>query len=224
VDVREAVLGRSSVRAFLDRPVERKLLEELLEVARRAPSGGNLQPWRFYVLTGTPLEKLKACVADRMDSGEGADEPEYAVYPPKLWSPYRERRYRNGEQLYAALEIPREKRDARLTQFARNFEFFGAPVGLFCYIDRQMGSPQWSDLGMYLQSLMLLLHGEGLATCPQEAWSSYHRLVGEILEPPAELMLFCGMAIGYPEPEHKVNNWRSERAPLAEIADFRGWD
>jgi nitroreductase len=224
VDVREAVLGRSSVRAFLDRPVERTLLEDLLEVASRAPSGGNLQPWRLFVLTGTPLEKLKACVADRIDAGEGPDVPEYAVYPPKLWSPYRERRYRNGEQLYAALEIPRENRDARLTQFARNFQFFGAPVGLFCYIDRKMGAPQWADLGMYLQSLMLLLHAEGLATCPQEAWSSYHRLVAEIVEPPAEMMLFCGMAIGYPDPEHKVNIWRSERAPVAEIADFRGWD
>lgn len=224
MDVREAVLRRRSVRAFkTDRP-ERAVLERVLEAAGRAPSGGNLQPWHVSVLTGDPLEHLKKLVGERIASGAIPDAPEYPIYPPNLTAPYRDRRFRVGEQLYAALGIPREDKPGRLRQFANNFTFFGAPVGLFCYVHRQMGAAQWSDLGMFLQSVMLLLQEEGLASCAQEAWSIYHRTVGDVLRPPEEHMLFCGMAVGYEDTDHPVNTLRSERAPLDEFADFAGWD
>lgn len=224
MDVYEAVAQRMSVRGFCDRPVDREVVERVLEAACRAPSGGNLQPWLVYVMTGDPLAEVKKLVAERVKVGGLPDEPQYPIYPPNLTSPYRERRARTGEQLYAALGVPRDDKAARQRQFARNFEFFGAPVGLFCFVDRQMGSAQWSDLGMYLQTVMLLLHAEGLASCAQEAWSLYHRTVGDVLEVPEGWTLFCGMAIGYRDPAHPANGLRMERAPLAEIGTFLGWD
>ncbi|KOU59827.1 NADH dehydrogenase [Streptomyces sp. MMG1533] len=223
MDVREAVMKRRSIRGFLDTPVSRATLERVLDTACRAPSGGNLQPWRPYLLTGSVLDQLKNLMAERLATGPAPDEPEYPIYPPGLTSPYRDRRFALGEQLYSALAVPREDKAGRQRQFARNYQLFGAPVGLFCYVDRQMGAAQWSDLGMYLQTVMLLLTAEGLACCPQEAWSIHHRTVAEIIQPPEELMLFCGMAIGYEDPDHPANNWRSERAPFAEVATFQGW-
>jgi nitroreductase len=223
VDVREAVMTRRSVRGFLDTPVSRHTLEQVLETACRAPSGGNLQPWRLYALTGNPLNQLKDSTAERIAAGTPPDEPQYTIYPPDLTAPYRDRRFHCGEQLYSALGVPREDKDGRQRQFARNYQLFGAPVGLFCYIDRQMGAAQWADLGMYLQNVMLLLTAEGLASCPQEAWSLHHRTVAEIVKPPQELMLFCGMAIGYEDPAHPANHHHTERAPLTEVATFQGW-
>lgn len=224
VDVYEAVLGRRSVRGFLDRAVERGVLERALRAACQAPSGGNLQPWRIFVLSGEALTHLKKLMSDRIKAGTESDGLEYPIYPPNLASPYRERRYRCGEHLYGALGIAREDKPGRLRQFSRNYEFFDAPVGLFCYVDRRMGAAQWADLGMFLQSLMLLLRAEGLASCPQEAWAAYHRTVADVVRPPDELMLFCGMAIGYENPDHPANTLRTERAPLDEVAEFLGWD
>ena len=224
METRDAVVRRRSVRAFLDRPVDRGLLAEVLETAGRAPSGGNLQPWHVHVLAGAPLADVKKRVTEQMRLGGPQADPEYPIYPRGLVSPYRERRYRNGEQLYSTLGIAREDKPGRLQQFARNYAFFGAPVGMFCYVHRQMGAAQWSDLGMFLQTVMLLLTDKGLASCAQEAWSVYHREIAEILEPPADQMLFCGMAIGYEDPEAPVNALRTERTPLHEIAQFHGWD
>ena len=224
MDVREAVMTRRSVRGFLDTPVSRRTVEQVLEVACRAPSGGNLQPWRLYALTGNALDQLKDSIAARLAAGSPPDEPEYTIYPPDLGALYRDRRFHCGEQLYSAIGVPREDKQGRRRQFARNYQLFGAPVGLFCYIDRQMGAAQWADLGMYLQNVMLLLTAEGLASCPQEAWSLHHRTVAEIVKPPQELMLFCGMAIGYEDPAHPANTLHTERAPLAEVATFHGWD
>ncbi|TQM11390.1 nitroreductase [Pseudonocardia kunmingensis] len=223
MDVRDAVASRRSVRGFLDRPVDRAVLSRVLDAAGRAPSGGNLQPWRLYALTGGPLAVLKKLMVERVESGDGGDEREYAIYPPALTSPYRERRFRSGEQLYTALGISREDKAARRRWFARNYAFFGAPVGMFCYIDRRMGAAQWADLGMYLQTIMLLLRAEGLASCPQEAWSVHHRTVAEVVGAPAELMLFCGMAVGWEDVGNPANAVRIERAPLDEIVDFVGW-
>ncbi|GGS20623.1 oxidoreductase [Streptomyces humidus] len=223
MDVKDAVLARRSVRGFLDTPVDQAVLEGVLSTACRAPSGGNLQPWRLHVLTGSPLDQLKKLISDRLKAGGTPDEPEYPIYPSPLSSPYRDHRYRTGEQLYAALGIARDDKAGRARQFARNFELFGAPVGLFCYVDRQMGAAQWSDLGMYLQTVMLLLQAEGLASCPQEAWSVYHRTVAEVTQPPTHHVLFCGMAIGYEDTAHPVNRLRTERAPLRDVAAFHGW-
>jgi nitroreductase len=223
MDVSEAVIARHSARAFLPKPVDRALLERLLALAARSPSGGNLQPWHITVVTGDPLLKLIATVAEGMTAGVDISMTEYDIYPSNLHSPYRERRFRSGEQLYEAHGITRENRAARLGEFARNFTFFGAPVGLFCHVDRRMSQPQWSDLGMYLQTLMLLLTEHGLASCAQEAWAVAYEAIDEFLAVPAEHTLFCGMAIGYPDTSAAVNGYRAERAPLEEFASFVGW-
>ena len=220
MDVWEAVAERRSTRAFQDRPVERDLLERVLAAASRAPSGGNVQPWHVAIVTGAAKGALVHAVRDRLASSEPFPDAEYPVYPPSLWSPYRERRFDNGEQLYAALGIPREDKLSRLGQFARNWEFFGAPVGAFILVDRGMGAPQWSDLGGFLQTLLLLLHAEGLAACAQEAWAAQHDLVARAIDLPDHLMLFCGIAIGYADRSAPVNEWTSDRAPLDEWVTF----
>ncbi|HEY0130185.1 MAG TPA: nitroreductase [Allosphingosinicella sp.] len=216
--VTQAILGRRSARAFLPRPVERVLVEELLELAARAPSGGNLQPWRVDVLTGEPLAALKAEAL-----ASTAAEMELKVYPSPLPEPYRTRRYRSGEALYATIGIGREDRAARLAQFARNFEAFGAPVLLLFSIDRIFDRPQWAHLGMFIQNLMLLAHERGLASCPQEAWAAVAGVVAEHIELPAERILYCGMALGYADGDAPINALRTEREPVDEFARFRGF-
>lgn len=221
--VSEAIASRRCVRAFLDTEVPEAVLHRVVKLAARAPSGGNLQPWRIYVLKGAPLADLKARMRQRLAVDPAPDPSEYAIYPENLWEPYRTQRFRVGEMMYAELGIPRERRDARIAWFRHNYDFFGAPAGLFCYIDRRMGPPQWSDLGMYLQNVMLLLREEGLDSCPQECWSTYNRVVAETLSPPPELMLFCGMAIGFADKSAPVNRLQTERVPLDEFATFLGF-
>jgi len=222
LNVTEAVNTRRSVRAFLDTPVPGAVLREVVERAGRSASGGNLQPWRLYVIGGDTMADLKARMEKRLTTGPTSDPTEYEIYPPDLWEPYRTERYVVGEEMYALLGTPRTDKPGRLRQFARNFQFFGAPAALFCYVDKRMGRPQWSDLGMYLQTLMLLLREQGLDSCAQECWSVYPKTIGEFLQPPEELMLFCGMAIGYADPDAPVNRLRTRRLPLDQFATFRG--
>lgn len=225
MDVCEAVASRISCRAFLDTPVPGETVRAILDAARRAPSGGNLQPWWVYALTGEPLAGLKSAVrAQVMANPRGDGSHEYDIYPPGLGEPYRTRRFKAGEDLYATLGIPREDKLARLQQLARNFDFFGAPVGLFFYLDRSLGPPQWSDVGMYMQTVMLLAREHGLHTCPQEIWSLVPGTVGRFLEVPPNLMLFAGMALGCADPAHPINSLRTERATLEEFANLRGFD
>jgi nitroreductase len=188
-----------------------------LEAAARAPSGGNLQPWRIHLLVGAALQRFRERMKQRLELG-GFDPIDYAVYPPNLHEPYRTQRFQVGEGLYATLGIERADKLGRLGQFARNYNFFGAPVGLFCFVDRRMGPPQWSDLGMYLQTLMLLLCERGIDSCAQEAWSAFGATVAEFVAAPAEQMLFCGMAIGYADAAAPVNRLVTERAALAAFA------
>ena len=218
--VSEAVARRFSARAYLDRPVDVEVVRRILDRARRAPSGGNLQPWHVAVVTGKPLKKLIRSVRRAAVLRPRGQPPEYAVYPPDLHEPYRSRRYKCGEDLYASLEIPREDKPARLRQFAKNLEAFGAPVALFFSIERAMGQNQWAHLGMFMQTIMLLAVEEGLDTCPQEAWSAFHSTVAKFLALPVDQMLYCGMALGYADHDHPINRWRTERAPLDEIARF----
>ncbi len=220
MNVSEAVASRRSVRAFLDKPVDIDLLADLIERAGRAPSGGNLQPWHIHVVSGPAMGRLKATMRARMAEAPFGDPPEYAVYPSPLGEPYRSRRFAVGEAMYAGLGIPREDKAARLQWFASNWQFFGAPVGLFCTLRRDHGPPQWSDCGMFLQTLMLLLREAGLDSCPQEAWSAHHATVRAFLELPEEQILFTGMAIGFRDPEAALNSFPVDRAPLAEWASF----
>jgi nitroreductase len=223
VNVADAVASRMSCRAYRPTPVPEATVRAILEAARRSPSGGNLQPWHVHVLTGAPLAELLADVRRKLPQNPRGEGAEYHVYPPGLREPYRSRRHQCGEDLYATIGVPREDKLARLRQFARNYEFFGAPVGLFFFIDRGMGPPQWADVGMFMQSVMLLAREHGLDTCPQEAWSAWHRTVGEFLCVPAELMLFAGMALGHRDEEAPINRLRTDRAALGEFASLRGF-
>ncbi|HYP85066.1 nitroreductase [Variovorax sp.] len=223
MNVHEAVSSRRSVRAFLDRPVPPDVIHRVLEAALRAPSGGNLQPWHLSIVGGEPLARLKALMRERVRDDPRGEGSEYDVYPNELVEPYRQRRFDVGEAMYARLGIPREDRPARRAWFARNFEFFGAPLALFCTVDRRMGPPQWSDLGMLLQNVMLLLRAEGLDSCPQECWAMYPRTIGQFLQLPPERMLFTGMAIGYADRDVPLDALVTERAPLGEVAQFIGF-
>jgi nitroreductase len=220
MQVAEAVARRRSVRAFTSEPVPSELLREVVEQAARAPSGGNLQPWRIHLLLGPALERFRALMAVRLQEQPAPDPQDYVVYPPSLHEPYRSQRYEVGESMYALLGITREDKAGRLLQFARNYDFFGAPAALFCFIDRRMGLGQWSDLGMYLQSLMLLLQARGVDSCAQESWSTYHQTVSAFVGAPPEHMLFCGMSIGYADPHAPINRLQSTRAPLSTFATF----
>lgn len=220
--VSQAVERRISVRAFKPDPVAGEVVRDILELAARAPSGGNLQPWRVYALSGDPLATFKALAAQRIAEGP-PEEPEYTVYPPNLWEPFRTRRFQNAEDLYSSVGIPREDKAGRLAQFGKNADFFGAPVGLFFCLDRNVGPPQWSDMGMFMQTVMLLALERGLDTCPQEFWSRLPRTVAKFIGLPDDHMVFSGMALGYRDPSHPVNTLRTRRDPFEVWAELIGF-
>ena len=223
MNVTDAVSSRYSCRAFLPTPVPEATVRDILERAARAPSGGNVQPWRVHALAGEPLEWLKASVRKRpelLPRGEGA---EYDIYPRDLKEPYEASRRQVGIALYQSIGVAREDRPGRYRQYARNFEFFGAPVGLLLFIDRSMGPPQWSDLGGYIQTVMLLARERGLHTCGQEAWTHWHRSVYSLLDIPPEYILFCGIALGHADETAPINRWRAPREPLEAFAAFHGF-
>ena len=222
--VSEAVASRRSIRAFLDKAVDRGTIERVLEKAQRAPSGGNTQPWHGVVLTGDPLARLIARIAEDLPKGRAAFAPEYHVYPPELDGAYEDRRRGVGEDMYGALAIPRKDKPARLAWFARNFQAFGAPVLMLVHTPRYMGPPQWSDIGMWLQTVMLLLREEGLDSCPQEAWAVYSKQIREVVAIPEDHTFFCGLAIGWGDRDAPVNQFPVARAPLDEAVRWEGWD
>jgi nitroreductase len=223
MNVTQAVLHRTSIRAFRPDPVPERTVREILEIASRSPSGGNLQPWRVYAIAGKRLDELRTLIRDRLAKDPDADEHEYDVYPPRLWDPFRRRRFECGEDLYATIGVKREDREGRIAQFARNFDFFGAPVGLFFCLDRKLGPPQWSDLGMFMQTVMLLAVERGLDTCAQEAWSRWARTAAAFLQLPEDHLLFSGMALGFRDPAAPINELRTRREPLGEFAFFSGF-
>jgi nitroreductase len=205
--VSDAVKSRKSIRAFLDKPVDTDLITSLLQLASRAPSGGNLQPWHIYVLNGKKMPDFK----EFMNKWENPELPQYEIYPPNLKDPYRTSRFELGEAMYELLSIPRDDKAARFAHLMENFNFFGAPAALFCFVDVTMGPPQWSDLGMFLQTFMLLAQEHGIDTCAQEAWAVKPDSLREFFSVPDELNIFCGMAIGYKDTNAKVNELHSQR-------------
>lgn len=215
MNVTDAVNARKSVRAFLSDSVDDEVIARLLTTASRAPSGGNVQPWRIYVVNGPSMTRFRAFLADRRPGPAS-----YEIYPSPLSEPYRTSRFKVGEDMYATLGIAREDKTGRLAQFAKNLDFFGAPAAIFCFIDRQMGPPQWSDLGMFLQTFMLLAQEAGLDTCPQEAWAVHEAAVAEFVGAPAEERIFCGVALGHADPDAPINALTTEREPLDVFARF----
>ena len=216
MDVTEAVDSRKSIRAFLDKAVDDSLIKELLEKSSRAASGGNLQPWKIYVINGETMNSFHKSQSEWTEP----ETPAYAIYPENLKEPYKTSRYEVADDMYSLLGIEREDKEARFKQVLKNYEFFGAPAAFFCFVDRQMGRPQWSDLGMFLQTFMLLAREAGLDTCPQEAWAMKQESVTTFVEAADELMLFCGMAIGYQDESEKVNELRTSRRPIEDWTVF----
>jgi nitroreductase len=225
MDIFEAVDTRISCRWFLDKPVDLKIVRELIVRAQRAASGGNLQSWFVHALAGGPLKEFKRRAAAAIEGKNVREfETEYPIYPEKLWDPYRTRRDDHGIQLYGSVGLSRNDQAGRLAQHKLNYQFFNAPVGLFICIDRRLGPGQWADLGGYIHTLAYLARGYGLDTCPQEAWARLYKVVGAFLKLPPEQMLFCGMAIGYRDRTHPTNSFRSPRAKLSEFCTFHGFD
>jgi nitroreductase len=222
LEVVQALRERRSVRAFLPDPVPRSTIERIVDAARWAPSGGNLQPWRVIAVTGEVQDAVVKLAGEALFSG-ASEEGDHPIYPEALWEPYRSRRFANAEALYAALDIPREDKAARYRWVAENFRFFGAPVGLFFVVDRRMGHGQWTHLGMFMLALALAAEAEGLGSCFQEAWARVRGTLHGHLELQDDELLYCGMALGWPDHCHPSSGMVRERAPLEEIAEWRGF-
>lgn len=209
--------ARRSVRAFLSDPVPDAAIDEILHIAARAPSGTNTQPWRVHVLTGATRARLVDEVCKAFDAADGSHTPEYDYYPPEFFEPYLGRRRKVGWDLYGLIGIAKGDGPRMRAQHRKNFEFFGAPVGLMFTIDRRLGQGSWLDYGMFLQNVMLAAEARGLATCPQAAWIDYHRIIAEVLGLPPNEQVVCGIALGWPDPASPENTLVSERARLDEF-------
>jgi len=220
--VDSVIRSRRSVRGFLPKPVPREMILEILDVAARAPSGTNTQPWKVTVLTGGRKEALsRELIETALDPARDAEHTqEYSYYPAKWVHPYIDRRRKLGYDLYGLLGIEKGEKDRMNLQFARNYAFFDAPVGLFFTIDRIMGRGSWLDYGMFLGNVMIAAQARGLDTCPQAAFTKYHRIVSRHLQIPEEEMLVCGMALGYEDPSRVENSLRTEREPARNFTRF----
>ena len=221
--VTEAVASRRSIRQYLDQPVDQALLRRVLEKAQNAPSGGNTQPWNAVMLAGEPLQRLINLVADTIPHGLAAYSAEYPIYPAELEGRYADSRFGVGEAMYKALDIPREDKAQRMDVFRNNFRAFGAPVLMLVHTPRYMGLPQWSDIGMWLQTVALLLREEGLDCCFQEAWAVYQKQIREVVSLPDDHIFFCGCAIGWGDREAAVNSFPVPRVELDKAVRWEGF-
>ncbi len=219
MNVLEAIQGRISTRAYLDRPVADETIRKILEVARWSPSGVNTQPWKVAVVRGKALVRLSEALLARAVEGE-KPAPDYAYYPGEWVTPYKERRFQCGMDLYKALDIGREDKDKRVEAALNNYRFFGAPVSLFFFMDRALGQGSWLDMGMFIQSVMLAAREFGLGSCPQASTADYPDLVREATGIPEDQLLLCGLALGYPDEEHPVNRYRTRRE---KVENFSVW-
>jgi nitroreductase len=220
VIVDEAIVSRRSVRAFLADPVDEAIVREILDIASRAPSGTNMQPWRVYVTTGETKERITRAVLESGIRAEKAKWDEYKYYPEQFFEPYYGRRRAVGYALYGHLGIGKRDVDQMRAQHDRNFVFFDAPVGMIFTIDRRLNQGSWIDYGMFLQSIMIAARGRGLHTCPQAAFAPYHRQIRPVLGIPDEEIVLCGMALGYEDTSKPENDLRTDRAPLEEWVTF----
>ena len=220
--VDDAITSRRSIRAFLPTPVAREDIEAILAVSARAPSGTNTQPWKVTVLTGAAKERLSAAILAVYQDKDAASAhtEEYAYYPRQWTSPFIERRRKVGWDLYALLGLTRDDKAGMAFQHGRNYRFFDAPVGLIFTIDRVLEQGSWLDYGMFLQNIMVAARGRGLDTCPQAAFTQFHRIIAEQLGLPENETVVCGMALGFADPEKIENALVTDRAPLADFVRF----
>ncbi|MDY7507641.1 nitroreductase [Ralstonia sp. L16] len=220
--VDQAITSRRSVRAFLPTPVAREDIEAILDVARRAPSGSNTQPWKVYVLTGETKARLSESVLAAYDHPEvdTLHREEYPYYPRTWIDPYQSRRRKVGWDLYGLLGIERADKKRMHAQHARNFRFFDAPVGIIFTIDRVMEQGSWLDYGMFLEAVMVAARARGIDTCPQAAFTQFHRIIAEHLALTEDEMVVCGMSMGYANLAAIENTLITERAPVSDFTRF----
>lgn len=223
MDVSQAVNQRISTRAFLDEQISAEEVREWLAAAQRAPSGGNLQPWRVIALTADAKQEVVDLAQKSLSENPRGDRTDRPIYPKDLWEPHEARRRRVGEMMYEKLEIPREDKAARIQWFSRNFRFFDAPLAVFFVIDERMGHGQWAHTGMFMQTLALLAEERGWGSCFQECWGMLRSTLKTHFELGETEMVYCGMAVGYPDPDHAVNKLRAERADVDEFAELKGF-
>ena len=223
MDISEAVSTRRSVRQFIDKPVPLDALQRVLTKAQQSPSGGNTQPWNAFILTGEPLADLTAKVKAKAATAPMGEGPEYDIYPKGLEGRYEDQRRGVGKAMFNALGLAREDGPGRIAQMMKNWDSFGAPVQLFTYTRKYMGPPQWSDMGMWLQTVMLLLREEGLDSCAQEIWAMYGTYMRELLDIDDDHIFFCGMAIGYRDQDAAVNNFAVPRVGIEDVVQWRGF-
>lgn len=216
------ITARRSLRAFLPAPVAREDIEAILEVAARAPSGSNTQPWKVTVVTGALKQRLSDAILEAyLDPAQVAEhKEEYNYYPVQWVAPYIDRRRKVGWDLYALLQLTRENKAGMQAQHARNYKFFDAPVGLIFTIDRVMEQGSWLDYGMFLQNIMIAAKARGLDTCPQAAFTQFHKVIARTLDIPDEQMIVCGMALGFADPDKVENTLVTERSTVADFARF----
>ena len=220
--VEHAITSRRSIRAFLQTPVPREMVEHLLDVAARAPSGTNMQPWRAHVLTGAIKQRVSdALVAEALAGAQ--EEAEYNYYPTEFFEPFLSRRRKVGWDLYGLLGIQRGENERMKRQHARNFEFFGAPVGIIFTIHKKLEIGSWLDYGMFLQNLMTAARGHGLDSCPQAAFARHHKTIRAMLDLDPSEVVVCGFSLGHADPDAVENTLVTERVPAREFSTFRGW-
>ena len=215
----EAIRNRKSVRQFLDTPVDRALVETILERANLAPSGTNVQPWHVHVAMGAKRDELVSAV---LAHRENAPQDVSAEFPrtSKRKEPYTSRMRQLGKDMYSLLEIPRGDERANFNQWGRNYKFFDAPVGLIFTIDKDLDAMSFLDIGMFMQNIMLIAHQDGLATCSQGAWNQFHTVTRRVLSVPDDRFIICGMSLGYADPSAPVNTLVSAREPMSSFATF----
>lgn len=219
MEVLEAMRRRASTRAYLDKPVDRATIEAMLDAARWAPSGVNAQPWQVAVVMGETKRRVsEALQAERMAGHP--EQPDYLYYPKQWNEPYKSRRLACGLALYSALGINRADPEGRMKSWNNNYSFFGAPVGLFFFLDRSLAQGSWVDMGMFIENVMLAALEYGLATCPQASLAEYPDIVRQLLSVPNTRALVCGMSLGYPDTAARVNNYRTTREP---VVSFTAW-
>ncbi|MFO1115343.1 MAG: nitroreductase [Beijerinckiaceae bacterium] len=222
--IERAITGRKSVRAFLDKPVSQATVARILEVASRAPSGTNMQPWRVHVVAGEAKTKLSKAIHDNFTSGGRLPSgSEYKYYPDQFFEPYLSRRRKVGFDMYGLLGIQKGDTAAMARQLGQNYLFFGAPVGLMFTIDRKLEIGSWLDYGYFLEAICVAARAHGLDTCSQQAFAYFHTIIREQLAMDESEVVVCGMAMGYADWDATINKLETERVPVSEFATFRGF-